>query len=74
MPIVRTAVLLYEYSEGGQNVNVHGDRLWWSNYFFNPVYGQAGFWLKQTDGTVILDSNGKAVQATTTRRLMTGTD
>ena len=48
MPVVRTAVLLFAYP-AGQNLDLHGDVLWYRNYFFGPVYGQAGYWIKQTD-------------------------
>lgn len=50
MVIYRIAVILWRWGEPGQLQ----DRSWYEEYFFNPVYGQAGYWLKQSDGDVIL--------------------
>lgn len=56
MPIVRTAVLLFAYPVG-QNLNLHGDVFWYRNYFFGPSYGQAGYWIKQSDAQVVIDGD-----------------
>jgi Metallo-peptidase family M12B Reprolysin-like len=54
MPIVRAAVLLMAYP-AGQLLSLHGDVPWYVNYFFNPSYGQKGFWSKQSDNDIVLD-------------------
>lgn len=54
MPIVRAMVLLFAFP-AGQKLSVRGDQLWYRNYFFGPVYGQAGYWMKQTSYQLVLD-------------------
>ncbi len=56
MPVVRTIVLLFGYS-AGQQLYIPNDRLFYNNYFFGPIYGQSGFWIKQTDAQVVLDGD-----------------
>jgi len=50
MAIYNIAVILWQW---GQPVTLN-NRSWYEEYFFNPVYGQAGYWLKQSDGDVVL--------------------
>ena len=50
MPVYNIAVMLWQW---GAPVSLH-DKAWYEDYFFNPFYGQAGFWLKQSDGSVVL--------------------
>jgi hypothetical protein len=56
MPVVRTIVLLFGYS-AGQQLYIPNDRLFYNNYFFGPIYGQSGFWIKQTDSQLVLDGD-----------------
>ena len=56
MPVIRTCVLLFGYP-AGQSLNLHGDVQWYRNYVFGPVFGQAGYWIRQSDGQVILDGD-----------------
>jgi hypothetical protein len=51
MAIYNIAVVLWQW---GTPVSLH-DRAWYEEYFFNPVFGQAGYWLKQSDGDVALN-------------------
>lgn len=51
MPVVRTAVMLATVSGMGQVKLLPPP--WYVQYFFNPNYGQAAYWLKQTDNQVL---------------------
>lgn len=50
MPVVRTTVLLLGFPAGQQL-----DPAWYTQYFFNPSYGQSAYWAKQSDNNIILD-------------------
>jgi hypothetical protein len=52
MPLIRTAVILLGYT-AGQQLAVK-DAPWYVQYFFNPTYGQAGYWLKQSNNEIAL--------------------
>ena len=54
MAIVRTIVLLFGWA-AGQQLELKGDKPWYEQYFFNPAFGQAAYWAKQSDNEVILD-------------------
>ena len=53
MALVTTAVLLFDARAQRRTLRRH-DRLWYDHYFFHPSYGQAGFWIDQTDGERVL--------------------
>jgi hypothetical protein len=53
MPTVRTLVVLATYGDHG-TIHRPRDAAWYNDYFFNPVYGQKAYWLKQTDNTYVL--------------------
>jgi len=54
MSVVRTAVLLFGFP-AGQQLNLRGDQAWYTQYFFNPSYGQSAYWAKQSANNIILD-------------------
>jgi hypothetical protein len=49
MALVKTAILLFA-APGTLKLNLKHDRIWYDHYFFHPSYGQAGYWITQTDG------------------------
>jgi hypothetical protein len=51
MPVLNTAIILWAW---GTPVDLPGDHSWYEDYFFNFVDGQAGYWLKQSDGDVLI--------------------
>ena len=54
MALVTTAVLLFDSRLHSTTDPPPRDRLWYDHYFFHPSYGQAGFWIKQTDNQRVL--------------------
>ena len=58
MPVVRTLVVLANYGDQG-TIHRPRDAVWFHDYFFNPVYGQKAYWLKQSDNNIVLD--GQAI-------------
>lgn len=54
MALVTTAVLLFDSQLHSTADPPKHDRLWYDNYFFHPAYGQAGYWIKQTDNQRVL--------------------
>ncbi|WP_343656771.1 hypothetical protein [Paraburkholderia caribensis] len=50
MALYNVAVILWQWGAPG---TLH-DRSWYEEYFFNPIHGQAAYWLKQSDGDVVL--------------------
>ena len=54
MPVVTTAVLLFDTRLHSTADPPPRDRLWYDHYFFHPSYGQAGYWITQTDGQRVL--------------------
>ena len=53
MALVKTAVLLFA-ARGTTTLNLEHDRIWYDHYFFHASYGQAGYWIDQTDGERVL--------------------
>ena len=53
MALVKTAVLLFA-APGTATLNLEHERIWYDHYFFHPSYGQAGYWIDQTDGERVL--------------------
>ena len=53
MALVKTAVLLFA-ARGTTTLNLEHDRIWYDHYFFHASYGQAGYWMDQTDGERVL--------------------
>jgi hypothetical protein len=53
MALVNTAVLLLG-AAGTSNLHLKHERLWYDHYFFHPSYGQAGYWIDQTDGERVI--------------------
>jgi hypothetical protein len=51
--VKRAAIILLAYA-AGENINLRPAE-WYVQYFFNPEYGQAAYWLKQTDNQIALD-------------------
>ncbi|APG05605.1 hypothetical protein BJI69_17975 [Luteibacter rhizovicinus DSM 16549] len=51
MAIYNVAVVLWQWGP----VVTPRSKSWYESYFFNQFYGQAAYWLKQSDGDVILD-------------------
>ena len=49
MPLITTAVLLFDSRLHSTTDPPPRDRLWYDHYFFHPSYGQAGYWGTQTD-------------------------
>jgi hypothetical protein len=47
-------VLLFGFP-AGQQLAVKGDQPWYTQYFFNPSFGRAAFWAKQSDNNIVLD-------------------
>jgi hypothetical protein len=54
MPIVRTLVVLATYGDHG-TIHRPRDAAWFHDFFFNPVYGQKAYWLKQSDNNIVLE-------------------
>lgn len=54
MALVKTAVLLFDSQVGSTADPQKHDRLWYDHYFFHPYYGQAGYWMTQTDSQRVL--------------------
>ena len=54
MPVVRTLVVLANYGDHG-TIHRPRDAAWFRDYFFNRLYGQKAYWLKQSDNNIVLD-------------------
>jgi hypothetical protein len=54
MALVKTAILLFDSQIGSTADPQKHNRLWYDHYFFHPSYGQAGYWITQTDGERVL--------------------
>jgi hypothetical protein len=54
MALVKTAVLLFAARGPTDTIYLKHDRIWYDHYFFHTSYGQAGYWITQTDGDRVL--------------------